>query len=416
MIASITIIVVKSLIDAYAYDMSIKMRGFSVVEIVIIIVIIGVIGSVAVVFLSRLHDGERGGQSSAANTWFDQCSGSGQVTMTHLPMDMSDVQSVIPIGFVTAEHVTPIDHLYFYPKDMTNRDAAPVYAMADGYIVDYQERTQNVGDGSAKAGGEYRIVIQHNCSVASYFDLLTSLDSSIRDQLKPGSGQRIAVKAGQEIGRVGAQSLDTAIYNFDKKLSGFVNPDSYASEPWKIHTDDFFSYFDSSLQNQMLALNPRTAEPRSGKIDYDQKGKLIGNWFKKGTNGYAGSENMQGYGQNGKGYWSGHLSIAPDVIYPDITNLSFGDYQGRAKQFTFKSGSVDPADVDASSGMIKIEYVQYANPNPGSSQAPAVSDTVLGTILVQLIDGGDTLRLEAFDGKSADQVSDFTDQAAEFVR
>lgn len=354
----------------------------------------------------------------SGNEVLKDCKGNGMVKMTSIPMNIDDMQTILPLGTLAKEHVTPIDHLYFYPKDMRNRDAAPVYAMADGYIVTYQERKQNVSTGESQKS-EYRIDIQHNCDVVSYFDLLTSLDDSVTSQLKKDSfSQRIPVKAGQEIGRVGAQSLDTAIYNYGMKLSGFVKPESYSSEPWKIHTDDFFKYFDNPLRDKMLAKNPRQAEPRSGKIDYDIAGKLIGNWFEVGTNGYAGPKEFQN-GRNpggGRGYWNGHFSIAPDAIDPSYINLSFGTYQGRAEQFTAIEGSIDPAKVGEEQGIVKYEYTQFIpqSPTPTGGTQPR-SNSVRGVALLQVL-SNNQMKMEAFPDKTANQVNGFTSSAKIFER
>ncbi len=381
--------------------------------IVLVIVVLGAVGFAA----TRVMRDKSNGKQGAGDNRTAECSGKGMVKMTHMPMDMDDVQHVIPIGALAGAHVTPIDHLYFYPKDMKNRDAAPVYAMADGTIISYQERTQNVDQGTSQKG-EYRIEIQHNCDIVSYFDLLTSLDDSIKNQLKQGSGQKIPVKSGQVIGRVGAQSLDTAIYNYGMKLKGFVNPDSYKAEPWKIHTDDFFKYFDDDLKTPMLAKNLRKAEPRGGKIDYDIAGKLIGNWFQIGTNGYAGAKEFQN-GNNpggGKGYWNGHFSIAPDVIDPTITNISFGYYRGQAAQFSAKVGSADPATVDKSSGVVKYELIQFTNPAPSpDGGVMKQSQDVQGVVLVQVLDNNQ-MKMEAFPGKTAAEVSGFTSAATTYQR
>ncbi len=101
----------------------------------------------------------------SVDEWKIQCSGSGPVAMTHTPMDVKDVSLIHPIGLLAAAHVTPIDHLYFYSKGTTQRDANPVYAMADGYIVsdDLKERGQTLVDGKV-ATGAIKIVVQHNCS------------------------------------------------------------------------------------------------------------------------------------------------------------------------------------------------------------------------------------------------------------
>ena len=392
-------------------------RGFSVIEVVIVIIVLAGVGFAASRIISKRNESKQPGGKAASELKKD-CQGSGEITLTHAPMDMNDVASVLPAGTLAGAHVTPIDHLYFYPKDMKNRDAAPVYAMADGFIVSYQERTQRVDDGSSQKG-EYRIDIQHNCSVFSYFDLMTSLDSSIADKVKGGKNLHVPVKAGQEIGRVGAQSLDTAVYNYDKTLKGFVNPDSYVAEPWKIHLDDFFAYFKDPIRGEMLAKNPRKVEPYGGKIDYDIDGKLVGNWFQEGTYGYAGAKEQQNVaGSDGRGYWSGHFSIAPDAVTPSKINVSFGDYQGKAQQFTAVSGSVDPASVGVSAGNVKIEYSQYmmpGGPDMEMMQQGNMNMSVQGTVLFQMLEDR-KMKMEAFPGKASSQVSGFTSAAKVYVR
>lgn len=351
----------------------------------------------------------------SVDEWKTQCTGNGFVAMQHTPMDTEDVSLIQPIGVLAGAHVTPIDHLYFYSKGTTKRDANPVYAMADGYIVsdDLEERNQTLDNGKL-ATGAIKIVVQYNCSTYSYYDLMTSLDKDIAAKLKAGD-KHIAIKAGQEIGRVGGQSLDVAMYNLDSKLSGFINPGTYSGEPWKIYTDDFFKYFTGTNLNSMLALNPRKVEPYGGKIDYDIAGKLRGNWFEVGTNGYAGpvgSErtNIDG---SGTGYYSGHLSIAPDAVLTNLVNISFGNYEGKPQQFTAKTSSPDPATVGVDSGIVKYELTPYKQPTL-SVRTP--DNTIKGTVLFQIIDGGKQLKMEAFPGKTATQVSAFTNAAKTYER
>lgn len=395
-------------------------RGSHAIVVLLAIVVIGVIGFAGfTVFKKNQPKTAEAGLGS----WKKDCSGTGTVAMKNSPMNVNDVSSIMPLGLLAGAHVTPIDHLYFYPKDMQHRDAAPVYAMADGYIVDFSERTTNVDTGTAKQG-EYRIVMQHTCSFYSYFDLLTSMDSGLLKKLQDGD-RHVAVKAGQEVGRVGAQSLDTAIYNLDLKLPGFINPETYKAEPWKIHTDDFFAYFKEPLLAQMLALNPRKVEPYSGKIDYDVAGKLRGNWFRQGTNGYAGPKEFSNgaNGHDGKGYWSGHFSIAPDAIDPTKLDISFGDYQGKATQFTAVSALPDPAEVNAGSGLVKYELTEYkiqgglqmtSQPQPTGTATGMIK--VKATVLLQVQPDGNTMKMEAFPDKTAAQVSGFTSAAQLYER
>jgi len=398
-------------------------KGFHFVGIVLALIVVGVIVGVGMRVTSKhksqssTANGQQGSGGAGGSVGLKKdCSGTGTVTLAHQPMDMSDVSNILPIGTLAGAHVTPIDHLYFYPKDMAHRDAAPVYAMGDSYIISYGERTVSVDTGAAKQA-EYQLYFQHTCTFYTYYDLLTSLEPSLKAEIDKTGGKdlHIAVKAGQEIGRVGAQSLDTAVYNLDLTLKGFVNPESYKNEAVKLHTDDFFKYFKDPLKSQMLAKNLRKFEPYGGKIDYDIDGMLIGNWFQTGTNGYAGA-GQKVADSNGQGYWSGHLAIVPDAVNQGQINLSFGDYQGKATQFTAKAGSPDPAKINKASGPTKYEYVNYTQPGPSPTGGVATPSTqVLGTALFQLTDTR-KLKMEVFPGKTSAEVTDFTSAAKTYER
>ena len=48
-----------------------------------------------------------------------------------------------------------------------------------------------------------------------------------------------------------------------------MTPRLYGHYAWRVHVTDPFGCFDGALKARLLTLNPRTAEPRGGKIDYD---------------------------------------------------------------------------------------------------------------------------------------------------
>ncbi len=379
--------------------------------ILVILVVIAGVGFAAMRVINKHNQGKNGGTNGSFTAG---CSGNNKVSMTHMPMNIDDISTIAPIGLTAGAHVTPIDHLYFYPKEGP-RDKYPVYAMADGTITEIQVREVNVSNGE-KRPPEYRIVMQHSCRTSSYFDLVTKLDQSILDKApdlattKHFSG-RITIKAGQEIGRIGAQSLDTAIYDANLTLPGFIHTDMYKAEPWKIHTDDFFSYFSGSILSQMLAKDARKVKPYGGKIDYDQAGKLIGNWFKQGTNGYAGPSGGTGVGDSsGRGYWSGHLAIFYDAIDPSRIVVSIGDFgNGQPMAFHVIGNKPDPATIDQNSGVIKYElYTAPPGINPtGGTMSEPTNPQIAGTILLQVM-AGEKLKVEIFPGKTGSQVTGFT--------
>src|SRR6266508_2685001 len=227
-------------------------------------------------------------------------------------MDPKDVGIILPYGGMVGAHVTPIDHMYFSPIVFNSpRDTYEVRAMADGLITSISERTQQVADvnNGAPKKAEYQMKFWYTCNFASYYDLITSLSPRLKAEFDAhknsggGASVQIKVKKGELVGRIGGQTLDFAVYDYTKILPGFIVPEHYLAESWKLHVVDPFQYFEEPLRSQLLALDPRQAEPRQGKIDYDQDGKLVGTWFKEGNNGFGDTG-----GQN-PSPWRAHLSF-----------------------------------------------------------------------------------------------------------
>lgn len=252
-------------------------------------------------------------------------------------------------------------------------------------IVDIQHRTSFVG--AAHAGqytNEYRVVVEYTCSFYSYYDLITSLSAdilskagNIDDRQDRQGSMRIPIKEGQVIGRIGGQTLDFAVWNNDVTLQ------------------------------------------RTGKIDYDIDGKLVGTWFREGTGGYD-------YAQNHRdSFWTSQLSIVYDHLDPTQIRFSIGDYSGKPAQFGVTGNTPDPSLIDKSSGLVKYELVQYNY--YGSDGSPwdrfsavkniqAKNQTqVMGVALVQMLEDR-KIKFEVFLGKRADQVSGFSDKAIMYER
>lgn len=354
---------------------------------------------------------------------FGDCVGEGTVKFANAPMRNEDFRSMLPYGLVVGAHVTPIDHMYFEPADRSlGRDAYDVRAIADGVIYSIQPRDVNVDTGAARAR-EWRMDIAHTCTFTSYFDLLTSITPEVEaayNASRMGPFHGFPIKAGQLVGHIGAQTLDFGVYDYNITLPGFVVPEHYASESWKVHTVDPFPYFEEATRDALLAKMMRTAEPRAGKIDHDIDGALVGSWFKTGTNGYRGIDQSS--------YWRGHLSIAPNTYDPSHIIFSVGDFNGRATQFGIKGGA-DPFTITPASGIQTWELVQYdARDNitgapgfgPGGiepSHGITVTnrEQVLGTVLVQMT-GARSLKLELFPGSTAAQVTGFGENAWNYER
>ena len=349
-----------------------------------------------------------------------KCSGEGPVKLGALPMDEKDFPYIEPYGLMIDAHVTPIDHWYFAPASRESAiDAYNVYAIADGTITEIQRRERINDKFGVKE--EFRLVITYTCTFLSYYDLITVLDPAITDkatELNTSNNARveIPVKEGQLIGKIGKQTLDFAVWDTEKPLSGFVVPEHYDREPWKIYTANPFDYFSDDIKKILLAKNLRTVDPIEGKIDFDIDGKLVGNWFTEGTNGYAGTNKTK--------YHEGHMAIVYNHLDPSAVMISIGDFNGKSEQMVVKGNKPDPAKVDKKTGLVKYELYnfQYLQPNGQPVEGDFIKNMKVkagqelrGTVLFQLIEKR-TLKMEVFPGKTAAQVTGFTSAARIYER
>lgn len=358
-----------------------------------------------------------------------KCKGTGTTTFTHLPMNIDDIGSVQPYGVMVGAHVIPTSHGYLYPAHQGGpRDEYPVYAIADSTLVEISHRGQAVGDNTDPnhKTDEYQLWFEHSCTFYSYYDLLTSLSPDLQKVAGTlgtfeNKWVRIPIKAGQEVGRVGGQTVDFGVWNFEKQPNYFANPASYEGN--RPFLDDMFASFAPALKTQLLAKDVRTVEPRSGKVNYDIPGKLIGGWFQEGTGGFNGPPHAA---DNGGKYWDGHLAIVYDYIDPTSITVSMGNYDGTAKQFSVKGNTPDPATIGVDSGLVKYELVlgKYIDGDTGQPwmMSPPIAHPksvgtgeVQGTILVQMT-ATDKLKVEIFPNKTAAQITGFDTNAKIYTR
>lgn len=335
------------------------------------------------------------------------CEGkSGTVEFTHSPMNIEDIGVIEPYGIMVDAHVIPTSHGYISPIIFrSERDKYPVYAIADGVIVNVSHRGESIGDNvRIDTTDEYQMYFEHSCTFYSYYDLLTSLAPEIQAEVGKLTGfenknVRIPVKAGQLVGRIGGQTVDFAVWNFEKEPAYFANPKSYKGDEDRFYLDDMFAYFKEPIKSELLAKAKRTAPPRSGKVDYDIEGKLVGNWFKEGSNGFVGPEGIQQTA--GRRYWDGHLSISYDYVDPTKIIFSIGNFEGKAAQFNVVGNNPDPATIGVNDGIIKYELESF--------------NVFKGTVLLQLLEKS-KLKVETFPGKRKDEVTGFTSNALIYER
>jgi hypothetical protein len=329
------------------------------------------------------------------------------------PVDLSKIEFILPLGGMIGNHVTPIDHQYYVSADFGGAETIviDVYSPADGMVISIQHMGNFDND-------DYRLVVDHSETIQSIYIHVDTLSDKLATHA-PTNGQyvntEIGVTAGEILGSY-TGSVDYNLVDYGITLSGFINPDSYRVEPWKIHTPDPFDYFNDRIRQTLLAKSLRSTEPVGGKIDHDRDGCLVGNWFLENTNGYAGLDPSN--------YWLGHVSFSYDYIVPNHIIASFGDYAGEQRQFGVLGNSPDPADITVSSGLVKYDLVSYEYIDDGVpwdrksfTQGLTMENYsfIDAVVLLQLVETR-RLKIEIFYGHTSSDVSGFTDDALFYNR
>ena len=146
-------------------------------------------------------------------------------------------------------------------------------------------------------------------------------------------------------------------------------------------------------------------------------GRVVGNWFQRGTNGYQGA--------GGERYRAGHLAIAYYHLDPSLVVISLGTFDGASAQFAVRGNTPNPANVSVASGLVVYELVQFVywvaderwdrSSRPSGLTARDTGSEPRGVVLFQLVDDR-TLKVETFPGKSASEVTGFSEAALSYER
>jgi hypothetical protein len=318
--------------------------------------------------------------------------GSGPVRLRTFPIAVTDISHINPMGLLSSGHTTPTDHLSMVArKTPDGATLCDVLAVADGRLVAIQWRPNPAGGQPDPTvfdrAVDLKLVIEHSATCWSYVDHLIEIDPAIQQavgrNLTPGPPihTRIPVRAGQRIGKVARGfTFDFALMDTTVTLKGFVIPSHFLKrDPWKLHTVDPFPYVDEPLRSELLEFNPRKVPPLGGRIDYDIDGKLVGNWYRDGSGGYAGLAGRIDY-------WVGHLTFAYHHVASDTIIVSVGELEGRPRQFAVRNNAPDPANVDVASGLVRYVLETPSTDNRTGRKLADFEPRTHGVVLLQLLE------------------------------
>ena len=341
-----------------------------------------------------------------------------RLTFEYPPVDLEAIEFVVPLGLMSDSHVTPVDHQYFQNYKDPERMIA-VYSPAAGTVTAIQHMGQSISDQPRPPIDDYRLVIEHRCGISSIFihvDQLSPALSAVAPTAGGHTSVAVTVSAGEQIGAFQA-NVDYNVVDTTVTLTGLLVLEHYEAEPWKIHAPNSFTYFSDTIREQLVAKSLRTADPVGGRFDYDVEGRLVGNWFQEGTNGYAGTDRARD--------WAGHLAVAYDYLDPALVVISLGTFDGASAQFAVRGNTPNPADISVDSGPVAYELVEYdywirdARWDRVSLvkgvEARASDAPVHGVVLFELL-APRNLMVEVFVGKTAAQIEGFTAAALIYER
>lgn len=328
----------------------------------------------ALVGCSQSSPGTPTGPSTAGPVPSGNPAPSATLVFSPLPIDLSAVEFVVPIGNLNPPgHTLPTDHAYFYHR--LRNPNAPVYTVV------------------APAAGTVRYVTRGNDDAIGVQATATTMYYLGHVLVDAGVSSGSVVAAGQRLGVTSQLSfgLDLGVIN-EAVTVFFANPQRYGSNT--LHAESPLPYIAEPLRSAVYAKVESAVPANNGRIDFDRPGTLSGNWFLEGL-APADSGNVAAGPRQ--------LAFVRDVLNPSAVRVSVGGTLALAGVFAIDPAAPDPLDVSVASGA--VGYRLYF----GQASGPAI-----GLLMVQLIDET-TLRAQIFAG-SQDVRADFTAAASTYLR
>ncbi len=300
----------------------------------------------------------------------------GPVTFTVSPIEYDDIRKATPLGNLNPpDHTFPTNHIGFY---LNGSDLVEVRAYADGKITTVYSNT---------GGGDFRIEFKHTSTFYSYLDHVENLTDQIVEGEKVEAGDLIGY------GNPATGAVDMGVVDYDTTRNFIVHARYHE---FYLHCGNPYLYFSDEIRNALLDKNPRTVEPRGGKIDFDIDGTLSGNWFLEGTPLTSEAASYI--------YSANQLAFVYDDYDPSIIRITCGGTLAIAPFDRRVVGNTpSPKDVNSSSGMVKYEL---SKPSPFHTP---------GILLVEMLESR-RIRVEVFPNKTKSEVTGFTGNAKIYIR
>jgi len=306
---------------------------------------------------------------------------------TASPLEPDAIETIVPLGNLNPRggHVFPTDHIYL---NYGGKSGLEVFAPGDGTVRAVRPQLHG--------GDKVEVRVDENLT---YYLAHVRLNQGIR------VGTR--VKAGQTLGRVAtAGGLDLGASDERVTVSGLLDPARYPSST--LHVIPPLELFAEPLKSRLRAKVAREGPDRNGKCDFDQAGKLVGNWFHESL---PASESALARPET----WTRQLAFAYDVRRPQSVRVSIGGTVAPSGLYAIQARAPDPATVSQETGLVKYELAAINRRAPTPSELSPAPPASSGVLCVQLL-GERALKAQYFPGQSAKDVVGFTPLACLYVR
>jgi hypothetical protein len=251
--------------------------------------------------------------------------------------------------------------MYIVPTSSA-ADANAVYAAAAGTVIAVTQ----------PAGTDYKIVIKVDQSFYYYYDHI---------HLSGGIGVGSSVTAGQQVGTNSglASAVDFGVYNFNNTaLAGILDTCIAQSQAY---VDSPLLYYSgglaTTLYGKVLAVSGGATQ--DGKIDYDQSGKLVGDWVLNGHQAMDSTDYQ--------------LAFVYNVANHGLRISVGGTLSGGAAVYAVQGGATNFNVVTTGSG--QVDYRLYVSSNGDTS----VSGTQTAVLSVQML-SYTQIKVEIFQGNT----------------
>src|ERR1043166_307664 len=309
------------------------------------------------------NNGPTGGTSDPCQIMANPGSANASFSATGLftvsPLTLSAISSIAPLGNLNPPiHVYPTDHMFIIPTSAA-AGANQVFAAAPGTVLELYQ---------PGGGSDWKVMIKADKSFYYYYDHIT-----------PAAGLAVgsAVTAGQVVGTNSGQAgaVDFGVYNFNNTpLPGILNACLLVGEAY---VDSPLKYFSGATQTSLYAkVNVTGAATKDGKIDYDQAGKLVGNWVLTGHKPVEDTKYS--------------LSFVYNVLNHAM-RVSAGVLAGGGGSFGVQQGAPDWATITPPSG--QVNYRLFPTTGGDSSQP----GSEFGVLAVQML-SATQIKVEVFPG------------------